>query len=76
MPQYRLSHNDRTRFPAALQDVVTAYCYLTKDVGIPASKIVLSGDSAGANLVLALVRYVTEFGEEVGLEKPRAGWLW
>lgn len=76
MPQYRLSHGDNTRFPAALQDVVTAYCYLTQELGVPASKIVLSGDSAGANLVMAFVRYLADHGKEVELDNPKAAWLW
>ena len=76
MPQYRLSIDDSTRFPAGLQDVVTSYCYLTQELGVPASKIVLSGDSAGANLVLAFVKYLAEYGSQVPLDNPRAAWLW
>lgn len=76
MPQYRLSVDDASRFPAGLQDVVTSYCYLTKELGVPASKIVLSGDSAGANLVLAFVKYLAEYGSQVQLDSPRAAWLW
>ena len=39
-------------FPAALDDALTAYRWLL-DQGIPASKIVLAGDSAGGGLCLA-----------------------
>jgi virginiamycin B lyase len=39
-------------FPAALDDVVTAYQSLL-DHGVPASRIVLVGESAGATLVLS-----------------------
>ena len=58
-PQYRLASHPHSRFPAAIQDSVTAYAYLLS-LGIPASDILLSGDSAGGNLVLALVRYLME----------------
>jgi acetyl esterase/lipase len=39
-------------FPAALDDVVTAYLSLL-DRGVPASRVLLSGESAGATLVLS-----------------------
>ncbi|KAL9003710.1 MAG: hypothetical protein Q9188_003433 [Gyalolechia gomerana] len=70
---YRLSSNPGGRFPAALQDVVTAYQSLL-DRGIPASSIVMSGDSAGANMVIAFLRYLTENPDV--LPKPRAALLW
>ncbi|EGY23481.1 alpha/beta hydrolase fold-3 [Verticillium dahliae VdLs.17] len=54
-PQYRLSNNPGGRFPAALQDALSAYSYLLNDVGISASNIVFSGDSAGANLAIAML---------------------
>lgn len=74
MPQYRLATDEGSRFPAALQDALTAYVYLL-DRGVAARDIVLSGDSAGAHLVLALVRYLSE--EKVaGLPLPRAALLW
>lgn len=75
-PQYRLSCNPNCHFPAALQDAITSYAYLIDTQGIPADKIVLSGDSAGGNLVLALLRYLVEHGEAVGLPQPRAALLW
>jgi len=75
-PQYRLACNPDGHFPAALQDAITSYVYLIKTQGIPANKIILSGDSAGGNLALALVRYLTEHGKEVGLDLPAACWLW
>jgi acetyl esterase/lipase len=34
--QYRVSHTEETRFPAALQDVVTFYYYLLDQGSIPA----------------------------------------
>lgn len=55
--QYRLSGTPETRFPAALQDAVTSYHYLLS-LGIDPGNIILSGDSAGGNLALALLRYL------------------
>ncbi|KAL8686273.1 MAG: hypothetical protein Q9218_007218 [Villophora microphyllina] len=75
--QYRLASNpapDGGRFPAALQDAVTAYQWLL-DRGIPASDIILSGDSAGGNLVVALLRYIVE-NPAADLPKPKAALLW
>ncbi|KAI4228172.1 MAG: hypothetical protein L6R36_001825 [Xanthoria steineri] len=71
--QYRISSNPGCRFPAALQDAVTAYDSLLSR-GIPASSIILSGDSAGANLVIALLRYITDHPDV--LPKPKAALLW
>ncbi|KAK7973444.1 hypothetical protein PG988_007578 [Apiospora saccharicola] len=60
-PQYRLScRPDPVPFPGALQDVLTSYLYLIRDLGIPARNIVLSGDSAGGNLIIGLLRYLVE----------------
>lgn len=44
-------------FPTALIDVVMGYNYLINTLGFKPSNIVVAGDSAGANLALALVRY-------------------
>lgn len=54
--QYRLATAD-THFPAALQDSLSVYHYVL-NLGIRAEDIFLSGDSAGGNLVLALIRYL------------------
>ena len=54
---YRLASNPHCHFPAALQDAVTAYQYLL-DQGVSARRIVISGDSAGANLAIALLRHI------------------
>ncbi|WPH02270.1 Hypothetical protein R9X50_00512600 [Acrodontium crateriforme] len=75
-PQYRLSCNALSRFPAALQDAISAYRYLIDEVKIPAARIVVGGDSAGGNLTLALLRYLTEYGSVVGLPQPACAWLW
>ncbi|KAL8950169.1 MAG: hypothetical protein Q9222_003776 [Ikaeria aurantiellina] len=72
--QYRIASNPGCRFPAALQDAVTGYQHLL-DKGIPASSIILSGDSAGANLAIALLRYITEH-PHLQIPKPRAALLW
>lgn len=75
-PQYRLSSNPGGRFPAALLDAITAYAYLVKKEGISPNKIVLSGDSAGANLALSLTKYLTDNGSSIGLDTPLATLLW
>ncbi|KAF4504459.1 hypothetical protein G6O67_007909 [Ophiocordyceps sinensis] len=80
MPEYRLSNSrDRTAcFPAALQDSVTAYTYLLNTLRMRPEDVVLSGDSAGGNLVLALLRYLEdpEGGKKARLPLPRAALLW
>ena len=50
---YRLS--PEYIFPAALEDALTAYNYLTQN-GYRPNQISLAGDSAGANLILGLVQ--------------------
>lgn len=70
-PQYRLSgHGGRNPFPAALQDALTAYLYLVRTVGLAPSAVTLSGDSAGGNIAVALLRYLSEFGGQVGVPPP------
>ncbi|KAF2201926.1 alpha/beta-hydrolase [Delitschia confertaspora ATCC 74209] len=79
-PQYRLSKLPASKtsnpFPAAIQDSLASYLYLLHDLKIPASQIVLSGDSAGANAAISLLRYLTEFGGELNIPNPVAAWLW
>jgi acetyl esterase/lipase len=75
-PQYRLSSSKGGHFPAPLQDALTAYLFLIKTKGISAEQIVLSGDSAGANLALALLRYINEHGKQDELPLPKAVMLW
>jgi acetyl esterase/lipase len=73
-PQYRLSAYDgQNPFPAALQDTLTSYLYLTRTLNIPAENIVLSGDSAGGNLVIAFLRYLASPG--VTIPAPRCALL-
>ena len=71
--EYRLSSHPDCRFPAALQDALTAYRHLL-GIGFPASRIILSGDSAGANLAVALLRYAAENPDIV--PTPSATLLW
>ncbi|GAP85766.1 putative alpha beta hydrolase fold-3 domain-containing protein [Rosellinia necatrix] len=73
-PEYRLASLPGGRFPAALQDAVTAYDYLITQLKIPPGDIVISGDSAGAHLALALLRYVNAYQDI--LPEPGAILLW
>ena len=59
LAQYRLSRDGATRFPAALQDAVTFYRHVL-DLGFRSENVILSGDSAGGNLALALLRYLED----------------
>lgn len=74
--QYRLASSKGGHFPAALQDALTVYLHLIKELGIPASQIILSGDSAGGNAVLGLLRYISEYGQELDIPHPGAVTLW
>ncbi|ERF74614.1 hypothetical protein EPUS_00744 [Endocarpon pusillum Z07020] len=71
LPQYRLASSSAAAFPAALQDAVTAYAHLLT-VGVPPSRIIVSGDSAGAHLALALMRYLAENNSSGLLPLPAA----
>ncbi|GAP90994.2 putative alpha beta hydrolase fold-3 domain-containing protein [Rosellinia necatrix] len=55
--QYRLATDDTTRFPAALQDLLTFYNYILS-LGVKPQNIILSGDSAAGNLVIGLLRHL------------------
>lgn len=57
--QYRLSGTPGTCFPAAVQDAVTFYHYIIS-LGVDPSNIIVSGDSAGGNVALALARYLQD----------------
>ncbi|MCG6902452.1 MAG: alpha/beta hydrolase [Rhodobacter sp.] len=58
-PDYRLAPEHP--YPAALQDVTAAFQHLV-DRGYPPSSIVLSGDSAGGGLALALLATLCQRG--------------
>ncbi|KAI0706275.1 Alpha/Beta hydrolase protein [Cerioporus squamosus] len=47
-------------FPLQILEVLSAYRHLVHSMNIPASRIMLIGDSAGGHLVLALQRYLLE----------------
>ncbi|KAI0837764.1 alpha/beta hydrolase fold-3 domain-containing protein [Hypoxylon sp. FL0890] len=74
--QYRLSgYSGLNPFPAALQDALTGYLFLLNDLKIQAHQIVISGDSAGGNLIIGLLRYIEEFGAELNIPAPRCAAL-
>lgn len=73
-PQYRLSSYPGNQFPAALQDAITAYAHLVVNLQIPPSDIVLSGDSAGGNLAISLLRYISKHKDV--LPEPAGVLLW
>ncbi|KAI1432485.1 Alpha/Beta hydrolase protein [Xylaria sp. CBS 124048] len=75
-PQYRLSSSKDSPFPAQLQDAVTSYLHLIRVLGIPASRIIVSGDSAGGNIVIGFLRYISEYGEQLDIPAPAAAALW
>lgn len=52
--QYRKTLDDETAFPAPLLDALAAWRYVTTVLGFEPSSIIVSGDSAGAHLSLAL----------------------
>ncbi|KAJ5281378.1 Alpha/Beta hydrolase protein [Penicillium angulare] len=71
--QYRLSLDADKTFPAALQDAFTAYAYALGTLKIHPSHIVLAGESAGGNLVLAMLRYILTDNQALPL--PRSALL-
>lgn len=74
--QYRLATYENSHFPAALQDAVTSYAYLLR-LGVKPQDIIISGDSAGGNMAIALLRWLEEFKKSAtGLPLPRAILLW
>jgi monoterpene epsilon-lactone hydrolase len=60
--EYRLAPEHP--FPAALDDALQAWRALIAE-GIPSSRLVMAGDSAGGNLVLALLIVLRDSGEEL-----------
>jgi acetyl esterase/lipase len=75
-PQYRLASTVGGRFPAALQDAVTCYYHLVTRLQVDPKDIIVSGDSAGGNLVLALLRYTETSALKHHLKPPANVWLW
>ncbi|KAF8743279.1 Steryl acetyl hydrolase, partial [Rhizoctonia solani] len=56
-------------FPTALLDALAGYIYLTRTLGFKPQNVIVSGDSAGGNLALALARYLRD-SAELGLGIP------
>ncbi|CUA70312.1 hypothetical protein RSOLAG22IIIB_00667 [Rhizoctonia solani] len=56
-------------FPTALLDALAGYAYLVRTLGFKPQNVVVSGDSAGGNLALALARYLRD-SPELGLGMP------
>lgn len=59
VPDYRLAPENP--FPAGLEDALSAYASLL-ETGVPAEKIVISGDSAGGGLSLAVLGEIKRNG--------------
>ncbi|KAF2757139.1 alpha/beta-hydrolase [Pseudovirgaria hyperparasitica] len=72
---YRLANEPGGKFPAALQDSVTAYRYLLEDLNVDPRRIMVSGDSAGGHLAITLLRYIVET-PAANLPSPAAALLW
>lgn len=70
--QYRLATVPNGRFPAAIQDALTFYNYVLRS-GVDPRDVILLGDSAGGNIVIALLRYL-ETSHKLPL--PGAVMLW
>ncbi|ROW09764.1 hypothetical protein VMCG_02607 [Cytospora schulzeri] len=66
--QYRLAGTPETCFPAAIQDAVTFYHYFIS-LGVDPANIVVSGDSAGGNVAIALARYLQSNQSELPLPR-------
>ncbi|BFZ53954.1 hypothetical protein PYCC9005_000985 [Savitreella phatthalungensis] len=55
--------------PAAIQDALTAYLYLTQSLGY--EEVVLTGDSAGGGLCIALQRYLCHERPHIQLRRRK-----
>lgn len=55
---FRKATNDERAFPAALQDALGAWVYVTKRLGFKPENVILMGDSAGGGLCLTLQLYL------------------
>ncbi|MEX2503596.1 MAG: alpha/beta hydrolase [Egicoccus sp.] len=61
LPEYRLAPEHV--YPAAFDDVLTAWRWLTETHGVPANRIAISGDSAGGGLGLSLMVHLRDEGQ-------------
>ncbi|KAH0843005.1 hypothetical protein AYO21_03280 [Fonsecaea monophora] len=71
---YRLSCTPQGRFPAALQDAVSAYVHLL-GLGYSSDNVIVSGDSAGGHLAIGFLRYLS-CHPTLNLPEPRIVLLW
>ena len=58
-------------FPAAPDDCLSAYRWLTQQTDVDGKKLLIAGDSAGGNLSLVTLL----MAKETGLPLPSAGWI-
>lgn len=56
--------------PAAIEDALAAYRFLIEDQGVPASNVVIAGDSAGGGLTVAALVAI----RDAALPMPAGGW--
>ncbi|KLT46404.1 alpha/beta-hydrolase [Cutaneotrichosporon oleaginosum] len=63
--QYRKCVTEATAYPAPLLDALSAYHYATHELWYAARDIVLVGDSAGGNLVLAVMQMLSKTGQQL-----------
>ncbi|KAI9066486.1 alpha/beta-hydrolase [Trametes sanguinea] len=59
----RQDDGHKRSFPLQILEALSAYHHLLTALSIPAERIIFIGDSAGAHLVLALQRYLSESGQ-------------
>ncbi|GAA6032093.1 hypothetical protein JCM8097_007069 [Rhodosporidiobolus ruineniae] len=64
---YRLA--PEYKYPSQLVEVLAGYHYLVNDVGISPDRIVISGDSAGGNLVTAFLLHLARPAKEISVPK-------
>ncbi|KAJ9474237.1 Abhydrolase_3 domain-containing protein [Pseudozyma hubeiensis] len=56
---FRKATSDKRAFPAALQDALAAWVYVTKRLHFKPENVILMGDSAGGGLALSLQLYLS-----------------
>ncbi|KAI3482211.1 hypothetical protein L1887_55182 [Cichorium endivia] len=71
---FRKATSDARAFPAALQDALAAWVYVTKRLGFRPHNVILMGDSAGGGLAMALQLYLSA-RVWAKHDKPREGSL-